>query len=72
MLSFASPSHMDVVNAENEGAFFRKRKYPKRRRPYAACFLCAVVFVAPPNGLYPTKPTVLGAAKGLKTGACVT
>jgi hypothetical protein len=32
-LSFASPSHMDVVNAENAGAFFRKRKYPKKRRP---------------------------------------
>jgi hypothetical protein len=28
-LSFASPSHMDVVNVENAGAFFHKRKEPK-------------------------------------------
>jgi hypothetical protein len=45
ILSFASPSHRDVVNVENAGAFFRKRKYPKLRRPYAACFLRSVVFV---------------------------
>jgi hypothetical protein len=45
ILSFASPSHMDVVNVENAGAFFHKRKYPKLRRPYAACFLRSVVKV---------------------------
>jgi hypothetical protein len=33
ILSFASPSHMDVVNVENAGVFFHKRKYPKKRRP---------------------------------------
>jgi hypothetical protein len=33
ILSFASPSHMDVVNVENAGAFFHKRKYPKLGRP---------------------------------------
>jgi hypothetical protein len=30
---------MDVANVENAGAFFHKRKYPKKKRPYAACFL---------------------------------
>ncbi|WP_036308397.1 hypothetical protein [Methyloglobulus morosus] len=38
-LSFASPSLMDVANAENAGAIFCKRKKPKKRRPYAAYFL---------------------------------
>jgi hypothetical protein len=38
-LSFASPSHMEVVNVAYAGAFFHKRKYPKPRRPDAACFL---------------------------------
>jgi hypothetical protein len=32
-LSFAQPNHMDVVNVENAGAIFHKRKYPKLRRP---------------------------------------
>jgi hypothetical protein len=36
ILSFASPNHMDVVNVENAGAVFHKRKYPKLRRPDAA------------------------------------
>jgi len=33
ILFFACPSHMDVVNAENAGAFFHKEKYPKEIRP---------------------------------------
>ena len=38
ILSFASPSHRDVVNVENAGAFFHKRKYPKKRRPECRLF----------------------------------
>jgi hypothetical protein len=45
IFSFASPSHMEVVNVAYAGAFSHKRKYPKLRRPDAACFLRSVVFV---------------------------
>ncbi|NOS74240.1 MAG: hypothetical protein HOP36_06835 [Methyloglobulus sp.] len=45
ILSFASPSHMDVAHAENAGAIFCKRKKPKKRRPDAACFLRSGIFI---------------------------
>jgi hypothetical protein len=44
ILSFASPSHMDVVNVENAGAFFHKRKYPKKRRPGCRLFPALLAF----------------------------
>ena len=39
ILSFASPSHRDVANAENAGAQSAKEKYPKEIRPmpFASC-----------------------------------
>jgi len=35
---------MDVANVENAGAFFHKRKYPKKRRPGCRLFLVFLVF----------------------------
>jgi hypothetical protein len=39
ILFFVRMCDMDVVNAENAGAFFRQRKVSKRNPPDAACFL---------------------------------
>jgi cytochrome c-type biogenesis protein CcmH len=36
---FCFASYMGVANAENAGAIFCQKKYPKKRRPYAASFL---------------------------------
>ena len=33
ILFFARTNYMDVVNAENAGAIFRKEKYPKENPP---------------------------------------
>jgi hypothetical protein len=43
-LSFASPKYMDVLNIENAGAIFCKRKEPMKRRPDAGCYLRSGIF----------------------------
>ncbi|MEQ1484283.1 hypothetical protein [Methyloglobulus sp.] len=39
ILSFASPSHMDVANAENAGAVFSKKSMQRKGDPNAAYLL---------------------------------
>ncbi|MEQ1740871.1 MAG: hypothetical protein ABL884_13320 [Methyloglobulus sp.] len=45
ILSFASPSDMDVVNAENAGAQSAKESVQRMVAPDAACSLRSVVFI---------------------------
>ncbi len=50
ILFFARPSHMDVANVENAGAFFHKKSIQKKGRPAAACFLRSSISPGLPKG----------------------
>jgi len=52
---FACPSHRDVVNVENTGAFSTKKSIHKKRPPDAAWLLRSVVFIGGCRGIsYPS------------------
>jgi hypothetical protein len=76
ILSFSSPSHMDVVNVENAGAQSTKESIQRKGDSNAACFLRPEVFIglcqrnlwqsaaswSRPYWIFPIKSPMLGGA----------